>query len=237
MGFIKLLFSKRSLLGAFLLLILIGESTVGAATGLFTPGGIFIFLFLYLAIFHLFDALICKYNLNVFQVILLSFAIYSVLITGFLNKELTEYVLKPNPFITLIRIQASFFIVFAFILLSRIAPRKSTLSIKQALIFFATFVLIISTTGWGLNNLIFTLKTVPLVSLLFIFLAILALFLAFKTHSNPVRYKDKRIYYLIYLYLLLGIIPSLLTFVCLVILMILGGIYLLLNKDLRNSTL
>jgi hypothetical protein len=238
--FIHKLFTKRSLLGCLLMLILIGEPTVGQTSGLFTPGGIVVFFFLYLSFFHLLESLIVKYHLVIFQVILLTFVLYSVLITGFLNKELTEYILKPNPFITLIRIQASFFAAFAFYLLNQIAPRdeEKVLSVKQALIFFLIFVLIISITGvWGFPSLIFTLKTVPGLSLIFIFLALIALFFSLKSHPVMTNYFSKKLNWVIYIYLLLGIIPSLSTFITLVLLMIPGGIYLLLKKNLRNSPL
>lgn len=131
------------------------------ATGIFTPPGIVIFFFLYLTLFHLFDSIIARYHLVVYQVILVTFALYSVLLTGLLHKELTEFVTQPGPITPLIRIQASFFVAFAFYLLNNLIPRDETkvLSIKQASVFFATFVLVLSTTGaWRLPSVILAFK-------------------------------------------------------------------------------
>ena len=235
-------FNQRSLLGTLLLITLIGEPTVGLSTGFFTPNGMIVFFFLYLTLFHLFDSIITKYNLVIYQVVLLTFAIYSVLVTGLLNKELTEYVLKPQNFliITLIRIQASFFVVFTFYLLNKIIPRDKAkvLSIKQSIIFFAIFVLLFSLTGlWGIPSVIFALKTAPMIVLGFSLAAILALFIAFKTHPQVTNYQSKKLTWVIYFYILLGAIPNIITFMILLITMILGGIYLLLNKTSRNSLL
>lgn len=237
---IKKVFTKRSLLGTLLLTILIGEPTVGLKTGLFSPIGIIIFFFLYLTLFHLFESLIFKFNLVVYQVIFLTFAIYSVFVTGLLNKELTEYVLQPNPIITLIRIQASFFVAFAFYLLNKWAPRNETkiMSLKQASIFFAVFVSLFSLTGiWGIPSLIFAFQTTPLLSILFSIAAVVAVYIALKSKSQPTLYQSKKLTWLIYFYLLMGAIPNLVTFMILLITMIAGGVYLLLNKSTRNHPL
>ena len=144
--FFKKVITKRSLLGTLLLTILIGEPTVGVATGIFTSPGIVVFFFLYLTLFHLFDSIITKYKLVGYQVILLTFAVYAVGLTGLLNKELTEYILKPGPIVTLIRIQASFFVFFAFYLLNRTIPRdlSKVMSVKQSIIFFTIFISLFS---------------------------------------------------------------------------------------------
>lgn len=238
--FFKRVITKRSLVGTALLTILIGEPTVGLSTGIFTAPGIIVFFFLYLTLFHLFDSIIFRYKLVTYQVILLTFAIYSILVTGFLNKELTEYVLKPNPVITLIRIQASFFVAFAFYLLNKVIRRdeKKILSIKQSLLFFIIFVLLISLTGiWGLPSLLFTFQTVPQLAILLSIVAIIAVFVAFKTHPKPTHFKSRKLTWVIYFYLIFGAIPSLVTFMILLITMIFGGIYLLVNKETRNQPL
>lgn len=227
-------------MGTLLLTILIGEPTVGIATGIFTPPGIVIFFFLYLTLFHLFESLIFKYKLVVYQVILLTFAIYAVFVTGFLNKELTEFVLKPGPIPALIRIQASFFVVFAFYLLNRIIPRneEKVLSVKQSFIFFSIFVLLMSLTGtWGIPSVIFTFATVPMLSIIFIVIALIAIFFIFYTKPVPTTYQGKIFLYLTLFYLLMGAIPNLVTFLILLITMIFGGIYILLKKEIRNYPL
>ncbi len=233
-------FSKRAILGTFLLLILIGEPTVGIATGIFTPPGIIIFFFLYLSLFHLFESIITRYNLVIYQVIFLTFAIYSVGVTGLLNKELTEYVLKPSLIITLIRIQASFFVVFAFYLLNRIIPRdrSKVLSIKQALILLILFVSFISLTGtWGFPSVLFALKTASVHSIVFGILAIGALILALKSKAQPVIYENRKFLWVIYFCIIMGAVPHLITFMILLITMILGGVFLLINKQARNHPL
>ena len=237
--FLKKVFTRRSLLGTLLLTILIGEPTVGMATGIFTPPGIIIFFFLYLTLFHLFDSIITKYTLVTYQVILLTFAIYSVLVTGLLHKEFTEF--AKGPLITmLIRIQASFFVAFAFYLLNKIMPRdeEKVLSITQASVFFTIFVLILSVTGaWGIPSVISAFATVPLLSLTFSIAAIAATFFALSGKPKPTVYKGKKLMWLIYFYLLMGAIPSLVTFMTLLITMILGGVYLLVNREARNQPL
>ena len=222
------------------MMILIGEPTVGAKTGLFTPPGIILFFFLYLCIFHLFESIIVKYKLVIYQVILLTFAIYSVLVTGLLNKELTEFVLQSPIFPALIRIQASFFIAFAFILLNRVIPRDETkvLSIKRSIILSTIFVLIISISGtWGLPSVLFTIQTVPLLTLLFVALAIIAVYFALHSKPVPTNFENKKLILVIYFYLLVGAIPNIVTFLILLTSMITGGFYLLLNKQARSQPL
>jgi len=234
------LFSTRSIVGTVFLIILIGEPTVGATTGLFTPGGIIVFFFLYLSLFHLFESIIAKYQLVFYQVILITFILYAVFVTGFLNKEITEYILKPNLFITLIRIQASFFVAFTFYLLNQWFPKnpQKILSIKQSLMFFFIFVLLISTTKvWGIPSLLFTLKTAPGLSLLFVVLSIIASFLSITYQAKPSTEKNTRFNLIIILCCIFGAIPNLLPFIALVITMIVAGIYTFFNKDIKNYKL
>lgn len=240
--FFKKVITKRSILGTILLTILIGEPTVGIATGIFTLPGLIIFFFLYLTLFHLFDSLIFKYKLVTYQVILLTFVIYSVGVTGLLNKELTEYILKPQDFliITLIRIQASFFVVFAFLLLNKLIPRDESraLSVKQSLIFFTVFVSLLSLTGiWGFPSVLFAFKTAPLLSMFFSISALAAAYFALYSKAQPTKYESKKIVWFIYLYLLMGAIPNIVPFMILLITMIFGGAYLLINKETRNMSL
>lgn len=237
---INKIITKRSILGTILLAILIGEPTVGMATGIFTPPGIVIFFFLYLTLFHLFDSIIATYHLVVYQVILITFAIYSVLVTGLLHKELTEFITQPGSITLLIRIQASFFATFAFYLLNSLIPRDETkmLTIKQASIFFAIFILVLSTTGtWGLPSVLLAFKMVPELSLLFSIVAIGAIWLALSKKAIPTEYKSKKLTFVIYFYLIMGSIPNIATFMVLLITMIFGGIFLLLHKTARNHPL
>lgn len=236
----RFIFTKRSIVGAFLLLVLIGEPAVGSITNLFTIPGFLTFVLLYLFLFHLFESIIVKFKLVAWQLVLLTFAIYSVGVTGLLNKELTEYLLKPNPFISLIRIQASFFTIFAFYLLNQWFPRQTqpVLSVKKALILFSIFGLLVSLTGsWGVPAVIFTFKTVPNIALVFTFFAVLAVFLAFFIKSEPILIKSKKLTLFSLFLLLQGLVPSSITFTILLFGMILGGIYLLLNPKLRNMAI
>lgn len=240
--FFKKVFTKRSLLGTLLLIVLIGEPTVGVATGIFTGPGVVVFFFLYLTLFHIFESVISKYKLVVYQVILLTFAIYAVGVTGLLNKELTEYILKPQDFliITLIRIQASFFVVFAFLLLNKLIPRdeNKVLSIKQSLMFFTVFVSLFSLTGmWGFPSVIFAFKIAPIQTILFSIVAVIALFFALRSKPQVTIYDSKKFLWLIYFCVLMGAIPHLLPFMILLITMIIGGVYLLINKTARNHQL
>lgn len=239
---LKNIIAKRSILGALLLAILIGEPTVGMTTGIFTPPGIIVFFFLYLTLFHLFESIIVRYRLVVYQVILITFSIYAVGVTGLLNKELTEYFFKPQDFliITLIRIQASFFVAFAFYLLNKIIPRDESkvLSIKKSIVFFTIFVSLFSLTGiWGFPSLVFALKTVPLLSILFSIAAFVAGYFAIHSKARPTIYDSKKLVWLIYFYLLMGAIPNIVTFLILLVTMIIGGIYLLTNSSVRNHPL
>lgn len=238
----KNVITKRSIIGALLLTILVGEPTVGMATGIFTPPGIIVFFFLYLTLFHLFESIIVRYGLVVYQVILVTFAIYAVGVTGLLNKELTEYFFKPQDFliITLIRIQASFFVAFAFYLLNKIIPRDESkvLSIKQSIVFFTIFVSLFSLTGiWGFPSLVFAFNTVPLLSVIFSLAALVAGYFALHSKAKPTIYENKKLVWLIYFYLLMGAIPNIVTFMILLITMIIGGIYLLTNSSARNHPL
>lgn len=241
-SFFKKAISKRSLLGALLLIVLIGEPTVGMATGIFTPPGIIIFFCLYLTLFHLFESVITRYKLVVYQVVLLSFAIYAVGVTGLLNKELTEYILKPNDFliITLIRIQASFFVVFTFLWLNRLIPRNETqiLSIKQSIIFFTVFVSLFSLSGvWGFPSAVFAFKIAPIQALLFSGAAVTAGFFALRSKPQATVFKNQKFLWLIYFCAVMGAIPHLLPFMILLITMVIGGIYLLTNASARNYQL
>ncbi len=237
---VKNVFSLRSIIGTFLLIVLIGEPSVGVKTGLFTPAGFVIFFFLYLSLFHLFDSLIATYRLVFVQVILLTFAIYSVLITGLLHKELTEYVLTPNLFITLIRIQASFFVAFAFYLLNAFIPRdlSKVLPINISIILFVIFVCLMSLGGkWGFPALFFTVKLVPTLAIFYIFLAILAVIIGFSIHPKQKEYKSSMVIFIIICNVILGIIPTIVTLFILVISMIGSGIYFLINSKMRNALL
>src|SRR5271154_6200379 len=115
------LFTKRNLLAPIFLFILVGEPVVGSATGLFTPAGFVIFYIFYFLIFLIFESLLDKYDFTIYQLILLNFVIYAVIITGFFHAEIADYALKPGNFIgtTLIRIQSGMFVPYAYVLLNK----------------------------------------------------------------------------------------------------------------------
>ncbi len=240
LSFLSLLLSKRSIIGTFLLIILIGEPTVGMRTGLFTLTGMIIFFFLYLTLYHLFESLISAYKMVMLQVVLITFFIYSVIVTGFLNKELTEYALDPNPIITLIRIQASFFVAYAFYLLNKITPRddKRIFPVRISLSMFIIFTLFMSLSNvWGVPQVLFTFATVPAISIFFLFAGIAAAIVAFSIRPKATRHESKPFLIIILLCAILGSIPNLAAFIALVLVMIAGGFYILINRNLRNHLL
>ena len=79
------LINKRNSAGMLLLLVLVGEPTVGFANGLYTPAGLIVLLALYFSFFLLLDSLVRRFNLNNLGLVLITFSLYAVFITGLLH--------------------------------------------------------------------------------------------------------------------------------------------------------
>src|SRR4051812_14120875 len=95
------IFKLRNFLGAVLCLVLVGEPTVGTKSGIFTPPGFVALFTMYFLLFLLYESLAEKYKLTYGKLVLLNFAIYSVLITGLLHSEIADYVLHPHNALSL----------------------------------------------------------------------------------------------------------------------------------------
>lgn len=162
------------LTGSLLFLVFAGEVTVAATTGLFTPQGFLVLAAMYLSYFYLYDALVRRYELSVRGGVLVSFALYAVLVTGLLHSELADYVLHPEHtlFITLIRVQASVYPIFAYQLLAHLvppAPTGRTVSVVRPIAALALLALVLSPTHqFGLWNIGHTIDVAPAYSAVFI---------------------------------------------------------------------
>ena len=120
------IFTARNFAGALLFMILVGEFQLGGVDKTLTPFGIVLYA-MYFTIFLLVDSVVAKYNLLNYQIFLLNFALYGVLITGFIHVEISNYIVQQqNDFITtLIRIQSGTYMFFAYVLLNRFLPTDS----------------------------------------------------------------------------------------------------------------
>ncbi|MCA9332690.1 hypothetical protein KDA00_02350 [Candidatus Saccharibacteria bacterium] len=237
------LINKRNIIGCYLFLLLVGEVNVGFANGLFTPVGFFVLSGMYLAYFFLIDNLVAKYRLNNLQLLLVNFALYSVLITGLLHGELANYITEPNNNLitTLIRVQCSIFPIFAYYLINKLTPKRQDKdNLKLSIVIFFAYIALLTPTGqFGFTKMFETLKTAFPISLFFITLAMAALVIAFtKFRSAPnskVTYSSKSLNLTVILLITIAAIPSLIAFLALVVSMIAGGIYYLSKPKFRNS--
>lgn len=233
----------RTLIGAGLCLVLVGEPTVGIASGLYTIPGFIVLGTMYVLLFLLYEALVSRYKLSNIQLLLLNFAVYSVLVTGLLHGEFMEYIQHPeNTFIiSLIRIQAACFPVFVFVLMNRFFPKQSSnksVSLAKVLWGCLAYVLILSPTkAFGLVKMNETLQAVPNVSLGYIIAAIIACVVAFSfsvRKKQPV-YVDKNLVRWSIVLLVLGAVPFLPSFIVLVFLVpIITAVYIA-KPDFRRA--
>lgn len=214
---------KRTLLGATFFLFLVGEPTVGIASGLYTPGGFVVLFSLYILLFLFYEALRQKYSLNNVQLLLINFAVYSVLITGFLHAEIADYSLHPeNTLITtLIRIQAACFPLFAYPLINKLLPStKQAISMTKVLIWSFIYVAVLTPTKtFGLTRILDTFRIAPELSILFFGLAILAIFIATRLSKKTAQYQSRKLFAASYVLLVFGAIPLLHSFIILVLAM------------------
>jgi hypothetical protein len=242
----KRYFSARSLIGTLLLLVLVGEPTVAMANGLFTLPGLSALLVLYFCLFHLYEALIIRYSLVAWQMVLLNFGIYAVLVTGLLHAEIADYVLRPQDhFITsLIRLQCSLFPVLAFYLLNRWLPRKEgqAISLRASLGLFIGFTLaftVLSSAApalksFGWRAVVATIQTAPYASLAFIAVAVAFAVVALRRKAAAKHYTSPAFTMLALGCLVLASIPGLGFFIALLVVMPLGlGLFFWQQPDSR----
>jgi hypothetical protein len=233
-------FSRWNVLGSLLFLIFVGEVTVASANGLFTPQGFMVLVALYFCYFLLFDSIVFKYNLRNLDIVLVNFALYSILITGLLNGELGDYLVRPHDRLitTLIRIQCSFYPLFAYYLLKKLATQRSTpLAVGRAALVFLVFVLIVTPSkSFGLIRVIQTAKIAPVIIFISCLLAVGALLLALRAKSKAQIYTDKLFGLWTLFFLILGLIPGLSFFLALLGAMIIVSVVYLLKPGFRNTS-
>lgn len=213
---------KRYLLGSLLFLIFVGEPTVGLYSGLFAPPGLFVLGGLYIVLFYLYEALVVRYKLTYGRLIPLTFAIYSVLVTGLLHGELANYAKGQFVITTLIRIQCSLFPIFAYYLLNRFVPRilGKTPSVQKAgLVALLYFLLLTPTRKFGFITLLDTVHRVPLISMAFVAVATLALIYALKPVKKPGTFISSSFTAITWVLLVIACIPSIFTLLILLIAM------------------
>ncbi|MFA6088200.1 hypothetical protein [Mucilaginibacter sp.] len=234
------LITKRNTLGGLLFLVLVGEVTVASANGLFTPPGLIILSVLYFLYFILLDSLVAKYRLSNIGLLLVNFCLYSVFITGLLHGEIGDYVLRPENRVitTLIRIQCSFYPLFAFYLLEKVAPRKlPTIKLSQSVYMFMAFIVLLSPSkSFGLIKLVDTFSKAPLIAFCFSVVAVVAFIIGLQLHSTTARFKSRFFGLLSVLLLILGLIPHLAAFILLLLAMIIIGFIYILKPYFRTAS-
>ncbi len=83
-------------MGTLVFMILVGEFQAAQIDKAFTPPGFIILYSLYLVTFILYGAITQKYNLVNYQIFLLGFAIYAVLITHLWKVAFALYIREFN---------------------------------------------------------------------------------------------------------------------------------------------
>lgn len=236
------IFTVRNFVGALLFMILVGEFQLGFVDKVLSIFGVVLYI-MYFAIFLLFEAIVNRYRLVNYQIFLLGFAIYAVLITGFIHAEISNYVLQPQNDVitTLIRIQSSLYIFFAYLLLNRFFPRKPSnkpVKLWLAVLIFAAYVLILTPSkSYGLIAAASVFYTAPAEALLFGILGIVALYLGLRSAKPGSSYNSRKLVYLSALFVVIAIIPSVLLVVPYYLLMIVASALLLLSGRFRNGPL
>jgi hypothetical protein len=233
--------SKRTWLGALLFLIFVGEPTVGFHSGLFTsPAGFIALAALYLILFLLYEAIIQKYKLSNARILLLTFGIYSIIVTGFLHGEIGDYGLHPHEAfgITLIRLQSSLFVPFAYYLLNKKFKRdpKRVLCVSKALLIAGIYVFILTPTHrFGLTKLYDTFSEAPLMALLYSATGMAAIFFALKPSKLGSVYRTKALTIWTWILFAIAIVPIPSFFLILVLTMPIVTIVYLRLPAWRNS--
>ena len=232
--------NKRTWLGALLFLILVGEPTVGLHDGLFTLPGLIAIGGLYVVLFLLYEALVHRYKLNNGQILLLTFGIYAVVVTGLLHGEIADYVLHPHRAVitTAIRIQCSLFVPFAYYLLNKVTVRdpNRVLSVSNALIVCVVYVLVMSLSGkFGIPLVIKTFKDAPLLAIIFTGAGALSIAMALKPSKPKTVFKSKALTAWTWIMFVIAIIPSVPAFIVLLLVMPIVTLVYVLNPAWRNS--
>ena len=228
-------FTVRNFMGALLCLILVGEVGAFNGNGLFTPAGFIILSTLYFTYFLLLDGLIARHHLSAFGVVLVNFALYSILITGFFHGEIMDYVRRPDEHVitTLIRVQSSLFPLFVYPLLNKFFPKR-TPTIHYILPFAIFIGLMSLSQSFGLQQLAQTFRTVPRLSIACTTIALFSLYIGLQrrgTHSS----KTNTFTVWCWVLLVLGLIPHLAGFLVLLLISLLVGGYFLLTRDFRSQ--
>ena len=168
-------------------MIYVGEPTVARANGLYSPPGFIVLLSLYCLLFASYDLLAKKYRLTFGALAWLNVAVYSIGITGFLHGELQNFA-KPDEWLItlLIRIQCSFFPLFAYYVLRKFGtndfkPPSAGKVIAGWIIFIAVLSM---TSSFGLQPVLNTLQHVPVISMVSLAIAVGALFMAFRPRTS-----------------------------------------------------
>lgn len=234
--------SLRTFLGALVFMILVGEFQAAQIDKTFTPIGFITLYSLYFVTFILYEAITQRYNLVNYQIFLLGFALYAVLITGLFHGEIQNYVTQPhNDLITtIIRIQSSLYAFFGYILLNRFLPDKESnkkISMKVAgSIFILYFILLTPTKTIGFITLLSTYLIAPVEAIVYTILGIIALkFVLAKAEPAKTAYKSKFIFYSSAILFVIGLIPLFALSLPYYVLMIIITACLLLNKNFRLS--
>lgn len=230
-------FSKRNLVGAALFLLFVGEGTVALYNGLFTPPGLIVLSGLYLTLFWFYEAMVTRFNLTYTRLVPLTFAVYSVLITGLLHGELANYAKGEGVITTLIRIQCSLFPIFAYAVLNRYWPRQGggPSVTKASLLLVGFFLLLTPTKQFGFINLVETIQKVPAISLIFVVLGLLAFILAIRPTRPGKTYDSKSFRVATWALFGLACIPHLAALLALLIAMPLVTLWFWRQPDFRRT--
>lgn len=230
----------RTILGALLFLVLVGEVTVGYANGLFTAPGLIVLGLLYVFYFLLLEAIIFRCRLDNVGIVLVNFALYSVLITGLLHGEIAYYVTRPEDTIitTLIRIQCSLFPLFALYVLREIVPKpQKTISVRRAGLLFGVFVMILSASdSIGVGMFVRTFMAAPVYAAVFSLLAVVSFVTAIRRAARTRAYTNQLFGWSGWLLVIIGLVPGLPSFVILMLMMIVIAAVFLAKPDFRKAS-
>ncbi len=216
-----------------------GEVGVGASNGLFTVPGAIVLILLYVFYFKLLDAIVTTYKLSNLGVVLVNFALYSVLVTGLLHGEIGDYVLHPEHTLitTLIRIQCSFFPLFAYYFLRKLPPaQEAKPSITKAAVYFGIYMAVLSLTKViGIGKLIETVQIAPLTSLFYICLAIAAYAIGIRQKAQTKPTYSQSFEICAWILFVLSLVPSFAFFLVLLVVMIVVSVVFLYQKSFRQT--
>jgi hypothetical protein len=235
--------SKRTWLGSLLFLIFVGEPTVGFRSGLLTNPASFVALAsLYVVLFLLYESLIVKFNLSNSRLLLLTFSIYSVVVTGLLHGEIGDYGTHSHNDLatTLIRIQCSLFPPFAYYLLNKIYKRdiNRILSVKKALLIASIYVIILTPTHkFGLTKVLDSFREAPIEAWIYSILGIILLVTALKKPKIGHAYRSKAFTFWTWLLFIVALVPVPAFFIVLLLMMIAVTIVYLNKPEWRNAQL